>query len=95
MPMILRQAACILINANHGRKRRIQIVSHRSHADILDEEEVSVSTEERFAKRFGSAFLMPASGVRARFDQIVVSQEPSVLGECTCPAARSKARCVR
>jgi hypothetical protein len=25
-------------------------------------------TEERFAKRFGSAFLMPASGVRARFD---------------------------
>ena len=30
--------------------------------------------EERFAKRFGSAFLMPASGVRARFDQIVGSE---------------------
>jgi Zn-dependent peptidase ImmA (M78 family)/DNA-binding XRE family transcriptional regulator len=71
--------ACILINANHHWKRRIQTAAHetghfvsdRSHADILDEEEVSVSTEERFAKRFGSAFLMPASGVRARFEQIV------------------------
>jgi hypothetical protein len=71
--------ACILINANHHWKRRIQTAAHetghfvsdRSHADILEEEEVSVSTEERFAKRFGSAFLMPASGARTRFDQIV------------------------
>jgi Zn-dependent peptidase ImmA (M78 family)/DNA-binding XRE family transcriptional regulator len=71
--------ACVLINANHQWKRRVQtaihetghFVSDRSHADILEEEEVSPSIEERFAKRFGSAFLMPASGVRARFDQIV------------------------
>jgi Zn-dependent peptidase ImmA (M78 family)/DNA-binding XRE family transcriptional regulator len=71
--------ACILVNANHHWKRRIQTAAHetghfvsdRSHADILDEEEVSVSTEERFAKRFGPAFLMPAPGVRARFEQIV------------------------
>lgn len=71
--------ACVLINANHHFKRRIQtaihetghFVSDRSHADILEEEEVSPSVEERFAKRFGSAFLMPASGVRSRFDQIV------------------------
>jgi Zn-dependent peptidase ImmA (M78 family)/DNA-binding XRE family transcriptional regulator len=74
--------ACILINANHHWKRRVQtavhetghFVSDRSYADILEEEEVSLSIEERFAKRFGSAFLMPASGVRARFDQIVGSE---------------------
>lgn len=71
--------ACVLVNANHHWKRRIQTVIHetghfvsdRSHADILEEGDVSLSVEERFAKRFGSAFLMPASGVRARFDQIV------------------------
>lgn len=71
--------ACILINAKHHWKRRVQTAIHetghfasdRSHADILEEGEASVSIEERFAKRFGSAFLMPASGVRARFDQIV------------------------
>jgi Zn-dependent peptidase ImmA (M78 family)/DNA-binding XRE family transcriptional regulator len=74
--------ACILVNANHHWKRRAQTVTHetghfasdRSHADILEEVEISPSIEERFAKRFGSAFLMPASGVRARFDQIVGSE---------------------
>ena len=74
--------ACVLINASHNWKRRVQtalhetghFVSDRSHADILEEAEVSASIEERFAKRFGSAFLMPASSVRARFDQIVGSE---------------------
>jgi len=74
--------ACILVNANHSWKRRVQSATHetghfvsdRSHADILEEKEVSLSIEERFAKRFGSAFLMPASGVRARFEQIVGSE---------------------
>ena len=71
--------ACVLINANHHWKRRVQTAIHetghfasdRSHADILEGDELSFSIEERFAKRFGSAFLMPASRVRARFDQIV------------------------
>jgi Zn-dependent peptidase ImmA (M78 family)/DNA-binding XRE family transcriptional regulator len=71
--------ACMLINADHHWKRRDQTAAHetghfvsdRSHADILEEEKAPLSVEERFAKRFGSAFLMPASGVRARFDQIV------------------------
>ena len=74
--------ACILINANHHWKRRVQTAIHetghfasdRSHADILEEEEISPSIDERFARRFGSAFLMPASGVRARFDQVVGSE---------------------
>jgi Zn-dependent peptidase ImmA (M78 family)/DNA-binding XRE family transcriptional regulator len=72
--------ACVLINANHHWKRRAQTAIHetghfasdRSHADILDDAPtLSTSVEERFANRFGSAFLMPASGVRARFEQIV------------------------
>lgn len=70
--------ACLLINSHHHWKRRAQTAAHetghfvadRSHADILVESEVSATVEERFAKRFGSAFLMPASGVRARIEQI-------------------------
>ena len=73
--------ACVLINASHHWRRRFQtaihevgrFVSDRAHADILEEKEVTLSIEDRFAKRFGSAFLMPASGVRARFDQVVGS----------------------
>ena len=74
--------ACVLINANHDWKRRAQTAIHeighflsdRSHADILEEQEIPLSVEERFAKRFASAFLIPASGLRARFDQIVGSE---------------------
>jgi Zn-dependent peptidase ImmA (M78 family)/DNA-binding XRE family transcriptional regulator len=71
--------ACILINSKHRWKRRVQTAAHetghfvsdRSHADILEGDEVSPSIEERFARRFGAAFLIPASGVRVRFEQIV------------------------
>jgi Zn-dependent peptidase ImmA (M78 family)/DNA-binding XRE family transcriptional regulator len=71
--------ACILINAKHHRKRRVQTASHetghfvsdRSHADIFEGDEIAPSIEERFARRFGAAFLIPASGVRARFERIV------------------------
>lgn len=74
--------ACILINANHHWKRRVQTAAHetghfvfdRSHADILEEHDVSLSIEERFARRFGPALLMPAPGVRARFTQLVGPQ---------------------
>jgi Zn-dependent peptidase ImmA (M78 family)/DNA-binding XRE family transcriptional regulator len=74
--------ACMLINASHHWKRRVQTAAHetghfasdRSHADILEEGEVRPSLEERFAKRYGPALLMPASAVRARFDQIVGSE---------------------
>ena len=70
---------CVLVNASHPWKRRAQTAAHevghfvsdRSHADILEDQEVSPSVEERFAKRFGAAILMPASGVRARLDQFV------------------------
>jgi Zn-dependent peptidase ImmA (M78 family)/DNA-binding XRE family transcriptional regulator len=71
--------ACVLINASHPWKRRVQSLAHegghfvadRSHADVFAEGEVAVSAEERFARRFGPALLMPAAAVRGRFDQIV------------------------
>ena len=70
--------ACMLINANHSPKRRAQTAAHetghfvsdRQHADILAPDDVSITVEERFAKRFGSALTMPASGVRARFERV-------------------------
>jgi Zn-dependent peptidase ImmA (M78 family)/DNA-binding XRE family transcriptional regulator len=74
--------ACILINASHRWKRRVQTLAHegghfvadRSHADVLEGDEVPESTEERFARRFGLALLMPAATVRARFDQIITTE---------------------
>ncbi len=74
--------ACMLLNAHHHWKRRVLTAAHetghfvsaRSHADVLGGEDVSLTAEERFAKRFGSAILMPASGVRARFDRVADSE---------------------
>jgi Zn-dependent peptidase ImmA (M78 family)/DNA-binding XRE family transcriptional regulator len=71
--------ACILINASHRWKRRVQSLAHegghfasdRTHADVLDDAEIPLSIEERFARRFGPALLMPAVTVRSRFDEIV------------------------
>ncbi len=70
--------ACMLINASHSPKRRVQIAAHeaghfvsdRQHADILSSRDVPITVEERFAKRFGAALTMPASGVRSRFERI-------------------------
>jgi Zn-dependent peptidase ImmA (M78 family)/DNA-binding XRE family transcriptional regulator len=71
--------ACVLINGNHPALRRRQslvhetghFISDRSHADVLDEKVTPASVDERFARRFGPALLMPAPTVRARFEQIV------------------------
>lgn len=75
--------ACVLINSLHPRKRRIQSLAHevghfvsdRSHADVLDDQPVSHSIEERFARRFGPALLMPAGAVRSRFDDVIESEQ--------------------
>ena len=75
--------ACVLINSSHRWKRRIQSLAHeaghfvidRAHADILEDGEVPLSLEERFARRFGPALLMPASAVRARFADIVATEQ--------------------
>jgi Zn-dependent peptidase ImmA (M78 family)/DNA-binding XRE family transcriptional regulator len=67
--------ACILLNAYHSVVRKRQSAAHetghfvsgrnRPHIDsaIID----SRSREERFAKRFGFALLMPAPAVRSNF----------------------------
>jgi Zn-dependent peptidase ImmA (M78 family)/DNA-binding XRE family transcriptional regulator len=68
--------ACILINAFHGSARRLQSAAHetghfvgsRSKPDIDSIEVDTNSKEERFAKRFGFALLMPAPAVRTMFD---------------------------
>ena len=75
--------ACILINVDHPRKRRVQSLAHegghfvsdRTHADIFEDGEIPISVEERFARRFGPALLMPASAVRSRFDQITSMEQ--------------------
>ncbi|KAF0134757.1 MAG: DNA-binding protein [Xanthobacteraceae bacterium] len=69
--------ACILVNASHPWRRRLQTLAHetghfvadRFDADVLDEGASAPSIEERFARRFGQALLMPAPAIRARFEQ--------------------------
>ena len=76
--------ACVLINSNHPALRRRHslvheaghFISDRTHADVLDEDTIPTSIDEKFARRFGQALLMPAPTVRARFEQIV-----SAVGE--------------
>lgn len=72
--------ACILINANHRRRRRLQTLAHecahfisdRYEADIYDAAAaVSSTVDERFARRFGYAFLMPSSTIRTRFEALI------------------------
>lgn len=74
--------ACILLNAYHSMERRLQSAAHetghffatRSKPDIDNSVVDTSSREERFAKRFGFALLMPAAGVRAAFSDIVREQ---------------------
>ena len=70
--------ACVLINANHPRNRRVATAAHelghfmtnRSDADVVDEHCDMESRDERFAVAFGAAFLMPAPSVRRRYREI-------------------------
>jgi Zn-dependent peptidase ImmA (M78 family)/transcriptional regulator with XRE-family HTH domain len=75
--------ACILVNAGHPRRRRLQTLAHeaahfvadRSFADVLDDRPTPLTVEERFARRFGYAFLMPSATVRQRFDALLVQRK--------------------
>ena len=70
--------ACILLNANHTRERRAQsaahecghLVSTRSEPTVLHRNEVMSSREERYAKAFGRAFLMPPCTVMQKFEEV-------------------------
>lgn len=71
--------ASVLLNQNHPRRRRAltaahelgHLVSVRREPDIVDLEIEPRSREERFAKAFSVAFMMPAAAVRRRFHDIL------------------------
>lgn len=70
--------ACILLNANHRRERRVQTAAHetghfitaRRQAEILYRNENSNSREERYANSFGRALLTPARAVMQKFEEV-------------------------
>jgi len=70
--------ACILLNANHRRERRVQTAAHetghfitaRRQAEILYRNEKSNSREERYANSFGRALLTPARAVMQKFEEV-------------------------
>lgn len=71
--------ACILLNAKHPWERRALSAGHetghfmtkRLAVDVLEEDQLPASVEERFAAAFALAFLMPASALRRRFAAIL------------------------
>lgn len=74
--------ACILLNAKHRFERITQTAAHeiahflsnRSDAEVLTEDEIASSREERYANKFSRAFLTPARVVRQRFAEITAGQ---------------------
>lgn len=71
--------ACILLNAKHPWERRAMTAAHelghfltnRSAVDFVELDESLSGPDERFANAFAYSFLLPASGVRRRFQDIV------------------------
>jgi len=71
--------ACMLLNSNHNEVRRRQSAAHecghfvstRYEPDVDSPSANTNSREERFAKRFGFALLMPAPAMRAVFSEFV------------------------
>jgi Zn-dependent peptidase ImmA (M78 family)/DNA-binding XRE family transcriptional regulator len=71
--------ACMLLNSHHNEVRRRQSAAHecghfvatRNRPDVDSTIIDTNSREERFAKRFGFALLMPAPAVRAAFSEFV------------------------
>jgi Zn-dependent peptidase ImmA (M78 family) len=69
--------ACILLNGNHPRGRRALTAAHelghlvtRQPAEVLDEEQIEESREERYAHAFARSFMMPARAVMAHFKEL-------------------------
>ena len=71
--------ACILLNANHPIERRIQSAAHelghfigtRQMPEVLEINEKFLSREERYAHRFGRAFLTPRKSFEDSFRQLI------------------------
>ena len=72
---------CILVNANHPRNRQSMTAAHelghflanRESGAVVEIGEDELTLEERFAKEFSYAFLMPGPSVRRRFFELVES----------------------
>lgn len=72
---------CILVNANHPRARQSMTAAHelghflanRESGAVLEIGQHELTIEERFAKEFSYAFLMPGSSLRRRFQELVES----------------------
>ncbi|WP_374650102.1 helix-turn-helix domain-containing protein [Dongia sp.] len=77
-----RAGACILLNANHPHERLTQsgaheaahFISTRREAEVLTEDELFASREERYANIFQRCFLTPGREVRQRFAEITAGQ---------------------
>jgi hypothetical protein len=75
--------ACILLNAKQPWERRAMTAAHelghfltnRSVVDLVELGESLNGPDERFANAFAYAFLLPASGVRRKFQDIVESDK--------------------
>lgn len=73
---------CIMVNVKHPHVRRRLTAVHEYGHVIVDRHRPSIDlttekgkrpSNERFADSFGSAFLLPASGVSRRFNDIVMT----------------------
>ena len=70
--------ACILLNANHPLRRRIQSAAHelghfygtRNTPEVLKEDERFLPRDERYASAFGRALLTPAESFEESFRQL-------------------------
>lgn len=69
--------AAILLNASHPRSRRAtsgghefgHFMSDRTNPDVYEEDKQDSLREERFARAFSPAFLMPAPAIRQQYQE--------------------------
>ncbi|MDE0620699.1 MAG: XRE family transcriptional regulator [Bryobacterales bacterium] len=74
---------CILVNANHPRVRQSLTAAHelghflanRDSGGVVVDDQHESTDEERFARAFSYAFLMPAPSIRRRFHELVESNK--------------------
>jgi Zn-dependent peptidase ImmA (M78 family)/transcriptional regulator with XRE-family HTH domain len=75
--------ACMLLNANHPRERRVQTAAHeaghlvsaRREPEILQTSGQANSREERYADAFARALLTPARGVLQKFREVAAGSK--------------------
>lgn len=74
---------CILVNANYARVRQFltavralgHLLANRDSGGVVGDDQHESTDEQRFARAFSYAFLMPAPGIRRRFQELVESNE--------------------